>query len=84
MWKEHYLEGHPGHDEDEAIPKMPIAFRNDKTRKAFQEESDEVKAEIEGLRRKSKDSKGEAAGKAVTEDLSEEEKRISELEGYRT
>jgi hypothetical protein len=50
-WKQKYLQSNPGHDPGADIPSAPIAFRNDKTREYFEDETEDVKERVKETRK---------------------------------
>jgi hypothetical protein len=81
-WKSKYLESHPGHD-PAAIPSAPIAFRNDKTREYFQEETEDVKELVRETRNAAaRTASVEEQGTSLGDLDDDEERRVDRLASY--
>jgi len=76
-WKEEYLSLNPKHDSRNPIPHPELKFRNQVTLDLFEEEPDDVKAQVEAERERS------GQEESTDEDLEpEEQRRIKTAKQY--
>jgi hypothetical protein len=79
-WQSKYLEDHPDHDLETAIPTAPMAYRNEKTREYFEAETEEVKKQVKESRKTDQSASGEDQDMEALG--SDEAKRLEKLEMY--
>jgi hypothetical protein len=82
-WKIKYLENNPDHDPAAKVPAAPMAFRNDKTREFFEDETEDVKEIVKESRKAAPQTVQEQGiGPEGLGDGDGEEQRLDKLASY--